>query len=135
MTAWSSVARARKAAQSLDSGSFEIIPIFPASPEYALFLRLTGGARTHDNGEAASIAVAVGRKDLVFVTGDKIGTLSALNELHGTGERVMRVPVFVRLLVERGALSPEDARRVAPFAVSHGVEPSWWGEWLAALPP
>jgi len=131
----SKVGRAREAQRGLESGSFEILQFFPGTPEHALFMQLTRGvARKHGNGEAASIAVAVARQDLVFVTGDVNATLSALNELSGSGERVMRVPVFVRLLSERRALSPRDVRVVAPLAADHGVEPSWWADWLSNLP-
>jgi hypothetical protein len=45
----------------------------------------------------------------------------------------MRVPVFVRLLFERGALSASVVRQVAERAASHGAIPSWWASWLAGL--
>ena len=58
----------------------------------------------------------------------------ALNELFGTGERVMRVPVFVRMLFERRAISADVVRAVAQPSTSHGAVPSWWVAWLASLP-
>lgn len=126
--------RARQAQTELAAGDFEVFEIHPGTREQEMF-SLLRGARTsqHDRGEAASIAMASAHADLLFVTGDKNGTLSALNELSGTGERVMRVPVFVKVLFTAGALSVSDARAVAPFAASHGITPIWWDDWLRSL--
>ncbi len=86
-----------------------------------------------DQGEAASIAIAVSDPRLLFVTGDKTAVLWALNELFHTGERVMRVPIFVRTLFDRGALDVHTVRGVAERAASHGAAPSWWARWVAGL--
>ena len=86
-----------------------------------------------DQGEAASIALAAGDAGLLFVTGDKTAVLWALNELFHTGERVMRVPVFVRTLLGRGALDASTVKGVADRATSHGAVPSWWASWMMGL--
>jgi hypothetical protein len=70
---------------------------------------------------------------LLFVTGDKTAVLWALNELFHKGERVMRVPIFVRTLFEHAALDRDAVRGVAERAASHGAVPSWWASWMAAL--
>jgi len=86
-----------------------------------------------DQGEAASVAAAASDSNLVFVAGDKVAVLWALNELFNSGERVMRVPVFIRLLHEKRALEPGTVREVADRATSHGTIPTWWASWLAAV--
>ena len=67
------------------------------------------------------------------MTGDKTAVLWALNELFHNGERVMRVPIFVRTLFEQAALDLTTLRGVGDRAVSHGAVPSWWTSWMAAL--
>lgn len=86
-----------------------------------------------DHGEAATVAVAKTRSDLVMVTGDTAATLWALNELFHGGERVMRVPVFVRTLHELGALDAVSVRAVSERAASHAAVPTWWASWLATV--
>jgi hypothetical protein len=86
-----------------------------------------------DQGEAASIAIAATDPRLLFVTGDKNAALWGLNELFGTGERIMRVPVFVRTLFDRGALPAPAVKQVADHAASHGAKPSWWQTWVARM--
>ncbi len=130
------IGKKRQAASALQGDLIRIIEILPGTREATLLQALQaplGSTRDKDQGEAASIAVAAGDPGLLFVTGDKTAVLWALNELFQTGERVMRVPVFVRLLFERGALPALVVKKVAERAASHGAVPSWWMSWLAVL--
>lgn len=130
------VGKKRQAEAALRGARISTLEILPGTEEAALLQALLPLplATEKDQGEAASIAIARRDCQLLFVTGDKTAVLWALNELYHNGERVMRVPVFVRTLVQRGALSADTARAVAKRATSHGVVPSWWASWLAALP-
>lgn len=130
------VGKRRAAQRLLDDSGISVAEILPSTPESALFQQLLRSpGQSHDLGEAASIAFArYAPGDLVFVTGDKNGAISALNEIHGKGERVMRVPVFVRVLYEAEAITASVVRGVAVRAASHGLVPTWWAAWLAALP-
>lgn len=129
------VGKKRQAAAALRGARITKIEILPGTEEALLMEALFGlrAVREKDQGEAASIAIAASDPQLLFVTGDKTAVLWALNELYDEGERVMRVPVFVRLLFERGALSASVVRQVAERAASHGAIPSWWASWLAGL--
>lgn len=130
------VGKKRRAAAALDGERITKIEIIPGTREATLMQTLLAPLTTvkkKDQGEAASIAIAASNADLLFVTGDKTAVLWALNELFHTGERVMRVPVFVRTLFDRGALPVSAVRQVAERAASHGAVPSWWQSWLAAL--
>jgi hypothetical protein len=131
------VGKRRAAQRLLDGSGISVVEILPRTPESAVFQQLLRSpGQSHDLGEAASIAFArYAPADLVFVTGDKNGAISALNEIHGRGESVMRVPVFVCVLYEAGALAASVVRGVAVRAASHGLVPTWWAGWLAALPP
>jgi hypothetical protein len=124
------------AGRALAGSRLEIVELNPGTaPEPTLKALLAArlGSSKKDTGEAASIAIAKHDPSLVFVTGDKTATLWALNELFHTGERVMRVPVFVRTLHERGALAASVVRAVAERAASHGAVPTWWSSWLGGL--
>lgn len=130
------VGKKRRAAAALDGARITRIEILPGTREATLMQTLLAPLQTvreKDQGEAASIAIAVSNPSLLFVTGDKTAILWALNELFHTGERVMRVPIFVRTLFDRGALDANAARQVATKAASHGAIPSWWQSWLGAL--
>lgn len=126
----------RVALSSLRQSQLDIIEIGPETAEAKLMETLLAPLKTlkeKDRGEAASIAIASCSSELVFVTGDNTAIVWALNELFGTGERVMRVPVFIRKLYECGALSAIAVKGVAERAASHGQIPTWWTSWLAAL--
>lgn len=130
------VGKKRQAAIALRGARITKIEIVPGTREAELMQTLLGPVNTlkhKDHGEAASIAVAASDDDLLFVTGDKNAVLWALNELFGKGERVMRVPIFVRTLFDRNALDRTTVKGVAERAVSHSVVPSWWASWVAAL--
>lgn len=130
------VGKKRQAGLALQGARLAKIEILPGTPEAVLMQTLLAGLQTvkeKDQGEAASIAVAAGDARLLFVTGDKTAVLWALNELFSTGERVMRVPFFVRILFDAGALSASVVRQVSERVTSHGAVPSWWMSWLAGL--
>lgn len=130
------VGKKRRAAAALQGARITRIEILPGTREATLMQALLAPLQTvkeKDQGEAASIAIAASDANLLFVTGDKAAILWALNELFHTGERVMCVPVFVRTLFERGALTASAVRQLAPRAVSHGATPSWWQSWITAL--
>ncbi|WP_437276345.1 hypothetical protein WME90_34570 [Sorangium sp. So ce375] len=130
------VGKKRQAAAALDGARIRKIEILPGTQEATLMQALLAPLQTvkeKDQGEAASIAIAASDAGLLFVTGDKTAVLWALNELFHTGERVMRVPVFIRTLFLRGALPASAVKQVAARAASHGAVPSWWQSWLAAL--
>ena len=125
------IGKKKQAALVLQFAPIEVLEIFPGTPAAALMRALVPLPSGRDQGEAASIALAASDPDLLFVTGDKKGVLWALNELFHSGERVMRVPVFVRTLFERGVLEAAALKGVAERAVAHGVIPSWWASWIA----
>lgn len=130
------VGKKRQAAAALRGAAIAMIEIIPGTPQAALMQALLAPLQTvkeKDQGEAASIAIAASDARLLFVTGDKTAVLWGLNELFHTGERIMRVPVLVRTLFERGALPAIAAKGVAQRAASHGAVPSWWDGWVAAL--
>ena len=130
------VGKKKQAAAILRSAKLTKIEIVPGTREAALMQTLLGpvnAIKDKDQGEAASIAVAASDEDLLFVTGDKTAVLWALNELFHKGERVMRVPIFARTLLERDALDSKTVQGIAERAASHGAVPSWWASWIAAL--
>ena len=130
------VGKKRQAALVLREARINKLEIAPATPEAELMQSLLAPLQTlknKDQGEAASIAIAARDPSLLFVTGDKTAVLWALNELFHKGERVMRVPVFVRTLFESKALDRATVRGIAERASCHGAVPSWWASWLATL--
>lgn len=130
------VGKKRQAALALRGARINKIEIVPGTLEAELMQSLLApfqGTKDKDQGEAASIAVAAGDLTLLFVTGDRTAVLWALNELFHKGERVMRVPIFIRRLFEHRALDKETVKGVAIRAASHGAIPSWWSSWMAAL--
>lgn len=121
---------------ALQRSNIETIEILPGTPEESLMRALLGpvrAARKKDHGEAATVAVAKTRAEVVVVTGDTTASLWALNELFHGGERVMRVPVFIRTLHEVGALDAAAVKAVSERAASHGAVPTWWAAWLAGV--
>lgn len=130
------VGKRREAARVLGAARIRTMEILPGTAAAVLMQALLAPVRAvdrKDQGEAASVAIAASEPDLLFVTGDKTGVLWGLNELYHSGERVMRIPMFVRTLFERGALDTTAVRSVAPQATSHGATPSWWATWVASL--
>lgn len=128
-------AKKRAAAAHIhEHGPIVVDEILPASPESALLARMRAGRTSpRDLGEAASIALAYHCPQVVFVCGDKNGVLGALNELHGSGERVLRPHVFLRRLGDLRLLTaPEILACAAPFR-EFDILPSWWEGWLASL--
>lgn len=130
------IGKKRQAAHALREARIAKIEIIPGTREAELMQALLAPLQPlneKDHGEAASIAIASSNADLLFVTGDKTAVLWALNELFHKGERVMRVPIFVRTLLERAALDASTVRGVAARAASHGAIPTWWASWVATL--
>jgi predicted nucleic acid-binding protein len=129
------IGKKRAAAKLLCTANISKIGIMPGTPQAELLEALAPlkSLKEKDRGEAASIAVAFGNNRLVLVTGDNKAALWALNELFGSGERLMRVPVFVRSLFERGALSAAAVKGIADRAAGHGAKPTWWNSWLGGI--
>ncbi len=130
------IGKKKRATLALRDAPITKIEIIPGTREAELMQALlasVSGTKDKDQGEAASIAVATSDPALLFVTGDKAAVLVALNELFHTGERVMRVPIFIRTLFEREALARETVKGIAIRAASHGAIPSWWSSWIGAL--
>lgn len=122
------------AAHIQENGPIIVDEIHPETPESALLARLRAGKTSpRDLGEAASIAFAYHHDHVVFVCGDKNGVLGALNELHGSGERVIRPYVFLRLLGDRGFLTAAEVLACATPFRDFGILPSWWEEWLPSM--
>ncbi|WP_437562963.1 hypothetical protein [Sorangium sp. So ce542] len=123
----------KEADRELRGSSIELIEVLAGSEEDATRSTLMAFV---DRGEAASIAVASRRLDLVFVTEDVRavqGKPRLYRELPGEVGRIMGLHAFLRVLVERGALSATLARAVA---VSRDLDPPlWWAGWTASLPP
>lgn len=133
------ILRKKRAAQNIldaSAKSFLVRGIVPDSPAHHMLLALRSGRTSErDIGEAASVALACEDPSLVFVCGDKNATLSALNELHSAGERVLRPHVFLRRLLESGALHPDEALACSECFGNYGIKPSWWARWLGGLLP
>jgi len=124
------------AARELREAKIDRIEVTPGTDAERLMAALLAPRREaakKDEGEAASIAVAKTAPHLVFVTRDDKATFWALNELYGTGERVMRVPVFIRTLFEQGALPASAVQRIAGQLRNIRAIPSWWDVWLSAV--
>jgi predicted nucleic acid-binding protein len=123
----------KEANRELRGSSIELIEVLAGSKEDA-----TRGARMAfvDRGEAASIAVASRRLDLVFVTEDVRavqGKPKLYRELPGDVGRIMGLHAFLRLLVEHGPLS---ATLASAVAASRDLDPPlWWMDWAASFPP
>ena len=88
-------------------------------------------------GEAGSIALAIRRPDLIFVTEDVkavAGRAKLYRELPGNIGRVLGLHAFLRTLVDRGALAESAALEVAAAARSwSNLEPPlWWAGWAAS---
>ncbi|WP_437947558.1 hypothetical protein WME98_43540 [Sorangium sp. So ce296] len=123
----------KEADRELRGSSIELIEVLAGSEEDATRTTLMAFV---DRGEVASIAVASRRLDLVFVTEDVRavqGKPRLYRELPGEVGRILGLHAFLRVLVERGALSATLARAVA---ASRDLDPPlWWAGWTASLPP
>jgi hypothetical protein len=124
----------REARRFLADSALAVRGLEPDTHAHRVFNALRAGRTSQrDRGEAASVALACDDRSLVFVCGDRNATLSALGELHGTGERVLRPHVFLRRLIEARALRPVEALACAECFVNFGIRPSWWTPWLGDL--
>lgn len=78
------VGKKRQAQAALKGARIARYDILPGTPEEALMQALLAlrTVKKKDQGEAASVALAVSNPSLVFVTGDTTAVLWALNELY-----------------------------------------------------
>jgi hypothetical protein len=124
----------RAALGVLRNSAITRIEVLPGTPQQRLmseFLTPLKLVKKKDAGEAASVAIAKSDRRYVFVTSDTTATLWALNELFGTGERVVRVHAFVRLLRERGVIDAAVVRALDGPLRQRSTLPLWWSSWLA----
>jgi len=114
----------------LPQSHLEVVEIPLGSPADLLLMRLRAGIPAdHGRGERASIALAATNSELVFAGMDKGGMWIALRELWAPGERLISLPVFLRRLVDGGALGGGAADDV--MRRSNQVLPTWWADWRA----
>jgi hypothetical protein len=114
----------------LPTSSIEVMAIPLGSPADIVLTRLrTGIVAKGGRGERASIALAATHNDLVFAGMDKGGMWIALRELWTPGERLISLPVFLRRLVDAGALGGDTADAVVRR--SNNPFPTWWADWRA----
>jgi len=128
-------AKMKEFAQALLASSIEVIEIPAESPEHDMrdaLKRMVGA------GEAASIAVALQRPDLIFVTEDIKAVegekLKLYRELPGEVGRIMGLHAFLRVLFDRGAITAQVATAISTAGVRSNGPPLWWAAWVAALP-
>ena len=107
-----------------------VIPIALGSPAEVLWSRLQLGVARGGRGERASIALAAMNHEYVFAGMDKGSMWIALRELWAPGERLISLPVFLRRLVDGGALAGEAADDV--MQRSNQLLPTWWADWRSA---
>lgn len=113
----------------------EVHSMLLGTEEAALFNRLRTirprKISTRDQGELASIALAVHRPELVLVTEDHGALRWALDEIPGFPCRVTRTAAWIRAVVGHGA-SLQGVSLPAWAAKAPPPLPVWWAEWLAA---
>jgi hypothetical protein len=118
----------------LPTSGIEVIEIPLGGPaEIVLSALQTGVVAKGGRGERACIAVAATIIDLVFVAMDKGGMWIALRELWAPGERLIGLPVFLRRLVDAGALGGDTADDV--MKRSNQQLPTWWADWRGVARP
>ncbi|MCC6554374.1 MAG: hypothetical protein IT372_15435 [Polyangiaceae bacterium] len=127
-------AKMKDVARVIAGSSIEVIPIIAGSPEdwgREALKRLVGA------GEAASVAVAVRRSDLIFVTEDIRAVegekLRLYRELPGEAGRIIGIHSLLRILVERSAITAQVATNVSDAGGRSNGPPLWWADWAAAL--
>jgi hypothetical protein len=113
------------------TSNIQLIEIQMGSPADDVHNALSASSTTNrGRGERASIAVASADPQLSFVSMDNGALLIALNELWGSGERVLKLPAFLRRLFDASALSKETADAV--MKKSNQILPTWWGRWVSS---
>jgi hypothetical protein len=118
----------------LDGSRIEVRSIEVGAPAHATLAALVGPTSTaKDLGERASIALAASDPTLTFVANDKNGLVLALRELWSPGERVLGLAVFLRRLVEEGALVNPEAIDDVMAVANARQQPSWWVSWRASI--
>lgn len=118
------------AVSSIDVRSIEI-----GSDAAATFAQLVHPATpSKGRGERASIALAASDAGLTLVSHDKNGMWMALREIWMPGERILGLAVFLRRLIEYGALEePVVLDEVMSIGVDAAQRPTWWAAWRGAL--
>jgi len=118
----------------VERGRCEVHALAPGTEEAMLFNRLRAGAKSgspKDQGERASIALAVHHADLVFVTEDRGALHLALRELPGFPCRVTRTAGWLRAMAERGARLDSNAlMEWAKKVPGQPALPHWWQSWV-----
>jgi hypothetical protein len=117
----------------LEGSQIGVLSIELGTPAHTTLAALVGPTSTAKNlGERASIALAASDPTLTFVANDKNGLVLALRELWSPGERVLGLAVFLRRLVEAGALADPTAIDDV-MAIANTQQPSWWVSWRASV--
>jgi hypothetical protein len=117
-------------ARWLPESHLQVVGIPLGSAADLLLARLRSGVPADTGrGERASIALAATDSELVFAGMDKGGMWIALRELWAPGERLISLPVFLRRLLDAGALDGSAADDV--MRRSNQVLPTWWADWRA----
>lgn len=120
------------------SGHCEVHELLVGSPEQRYFNSLRANSTSpKDQGEHASIALAVYRPDLVFVSEDDGAIRRAVVELPGFPARVTRTAAWLRFVDEQGGKLDRDglARWTTLMMekekkAKKPVLPRWWASWL-----
>jgi len=114
----------------LPTSNLDVVPILVGSAADRVQLSIEIGLTTpRGKGERAAIALAAADPSFTFVAMDKGALWIALRELWTPGERLIGLPVFLRRLVDAGALEGNAADDV--MAGSRHVMPTWWAAWRA----
>lgn len=106
------------------------------SPAHSTLVALVGASSTNKNlGERASIALAASDSSLTFVSNDTNGLRLALREIWAPGERILGIAVFLRRLVEQGAVDDlsalDDVMKIVVNSTQ--LQSTWWASWRAGL--
>ena len=104
----------------------EVIEVELGSPTAVIYEAVRSGRTTAgDAGECQSIAIAHGREDVWFVTGEPRAGWLALLELGG---RVRALPSFLRHALEADVLARDVAEEILAAAESRSGlrRPTWW---------
>lgn len=86
-------------------------------------------------GERASTAIAAHDASLMLVTNDKNAAWMALKELWMPGDRVLRLPVFLRKLWAQSAIDKPSVLDDVMKKAHQRDEPwpTWWLDWFSTL--
>lgn len=120
-----------------ERGLVDVHSLLLGSDEATLFNRLRSSrprrVAAKDQGELASIALAVHRPNLVLVTEDHGAMRWALDQIPGFPCRVSRTAGWIRAVVERGVRATAVGLGAWASLVP-GPLPEWWAGWVSGLP-